>query len=282
MTGSVAAPAMTSTSGMTGAGLKKWRPRTRSGCALAAIAIAVTDSALVLVARIVVAGSAASSCRKIARLASRSSSAASTTRSGHRFRERDQRRGVAQPGEATLDPTRRPTPDRGQDGQPGARDRSGSATVRARWRRGPRRGDGPRGRPRWRAGRSLRPSCRHRRHRRPRPSRRPRPWSDRLDRFERLAAVGAVADGAALRRAEDVLEGRPARAAIRARNARLEVDQASEAEASRVPARWRDPGSEQGLAPGRADPLGGPRDLEGRLDLDRPPEDGEALARSSA
>ena len=64
---------------MTGAGLKKCSPRTRSGRRVAA-AIAATDSALVFVARITSAAAAASSARKIDRLSSRSSRAASMTR----------------------------------------------------------------------------------------------------------------------------------------------------------------------------------------------------------
>ena len=79
--GSAASVATTSTRGMTGAGLKKCSPMTRSGCDVGA-AIAATDSALVFVARMTVGGVAASSAQKIARLAPRSSRAASTTRQG--------------------------------------------------------------------------------------------------------------------------------------------------------------------------------------------------------
>ncbi len=71
----------TSTRGMTGAGLKKCNPMTRSGRDVAS-AIAPTDRALVLVARMASARAPASSERKIVRLASRSSSAASMTRPG--------------------------------------------------------------------------------------------------------------------------------------------------------------------------------------------------------
>ena len=49
--------------------------------------------------------------------------------------------------------------------------------------------------------------------------------SDRFDRFERLAAVGAVADRPTLGRPEEVLDHRAARTAVRARDARLEVDE---------------------------------------------------------
>ena len=65
---------------MTGAGLKKCSPRTRSGRVVAA-AIEPTDSALVLVASITSGRLAASSARKIACFRSRSSSAASITTS---------------------------------------------------------------------------------------------------------------------------------------------------------------------------------------------------------
>ena len=73
-------PATTSTSFMTGAGLKKWRPSTRSGCAVAA-EIASIESALVLVARRVSGDDDSSRRRKSVRLSSRSSIAASITRS---------------------------------------------------------------------------------------------------------------------------------------------------------------------------------------------------------
>ena len=58
-------PATTSTRRMSGAGLKKWSPTTRSG-RLVAAAIGATDSALVFVARIVAGSATASSVRKIA------------------------------------------------------------------------------------------------------------------------------------------------------------------------------------------------------------------------
>ena len=77
--GSVCAAATTSTSGSTGAGLKKCRPATRSGFAVAA-AISVTDSDEVLVARIAVASHAASRVANRARLTSRSSTTASMTK----------------------------------------------------------------------------------------------------------------------------------------------------------------------------------------------------------
>ena len=63
--GSASGGATTSTSGMTGAGLKKWRPTTRSGRAVA-VAIAAIDSALVFEARIASGGAAASSAAKTA------------------------------------------------------------------------------------------------------------------------------------------------------------------------------------------------------------------------
>ena len=87
---------------MTGAGLKKCRPMTRDGRVVAA-AIAATDSALVLVARMAVGGAARSSARKIARLAARSSIAASMTRSAT-VGEVVQRARDMQPGRPALDP----------------------------------------------------------------------------------------------------------------------------------------------------------------------------------
>ena len=65
---------------MTGAGLKKCSPSTRSGRDVTA-AMSATDSALVLVARRVAGAAASSSARKIACFAARSSSAASMTSS---------------------------------------------------------------------------------------------------------------------------------------------------------------------------------------------------------
>ena len=63
-----------------------------------------------------------------------------------------------------------------------------------------------------------------------------------------------------------------------ARDARLEVDQGAHRGAVVAgSSRWSDPGREQRSAPGRADPLAGPRDLEGRVDLDRAPEGGEPV-----
>src|SRR4051812_50012413 len=49
--------------------------------------------------------------------------------------------------------------------------------------------------------------------------------SDGFDRFERLAAVEAVADRAALRRPEDIVQPRVAGSAVWARDAGLEVDE---------------------------------------------------------
>ena len=66
--GSVDGATTTSTSGMTGAGLKKWSPSTRAGWAVAR-AIASTERALVLVARMASDHVAASSARRIARFA---------------------------------------------------------------------------------------------------------------------------------------------------------------------------------------------------------------------
>ncbi len=79
--GSAPGGATTSTSAISGAGLKKWRPTTRSGYVVAAAAIAATDRALVFVARIVPGGATASSRAKTRRFSSRSSRAASITRS---------------------------------------------------------------------------------------------------------------------------------------------------------------------------------------------------------
>src|SRR4051812_50096025 len=49
--------------------------------------------------------------------------------------------------------------------------------------------------------------------------------SDGFDRFERLAAVEAVANRAALRRPEDIVQPRVAGSAVWARDAGLEVDE---------------------------------------------------------
>ena len=73
---SVCGPRTTSTSGISGAGLKKWSPSTCSG-RLVATAIAATDNALVFVARSASGGASRSSAPKIVRLRSRSSMAAS-------------------------------------------------------------------------------------------------------------------------------------------------------------------------------------------------------------
>ena len=69
-----------STSGISGAGLKKCMPTTRSGRVVAA-AISVTESAEVLVARIASGRQIRSSSAKSARLGSSSSTIASITRS---------------------------------------------------------------------------------------------------------------------------------------------------------------------------------------------------------
>ena len=74
----VPAPRATSTSCITGAGLKKCMPATRSGERVAA-AMAVIDSVLVLLAKIAGGGQIESSCANSLRLSSRSSSAASIT-----------------------------------------------------------------------------------------------------------------------------------------------------------------------------------------------------------
>ncbi len=78
--GSVTTVRITSTSFMTGAGLKKCSPTTRPGL-LVATEMSVTDSDDVLVARIVRASQTRSSSAKIARLSSNRSGTASTTRS---------------------------------------------------------------------------------------------------------------------------------------------------------------------------------------------------------
>ena len=99
---SVCGPRTTSTSGISGAGLKKWSPSTCSG-RLVAAAIAATDSALVFVARIASGGASRSSAPKIVRLRSRSSRAASIDDVGRRG-DRVQRHRRAQVRKATLDP----------------------------------------------------------------------------------------------------------------------------------------------------------------------------------
>ncbi len=76
--GSVRTPSITSTTFMSGTGLKKCKPATRPGCWHAA-AIAVTESEEVLVARMQSAATVCSRARKSSRLASRSSTTASTT-----------------------------------------------------------------------------------------------------------------------------------------------------------------------------------------------------------
>src|SRR3990172_4633555 len=79
--GSVSGPAITSTSAMTGTGLKKCIPTTRCGRSVAS-AILVIDRLLVLLARMTSRSAAAASRRRNApRLSSRSSGAASITRS---------------------------------------------------------------------------------------------------------------------------------------------------------------------------------------------------------
>src|SRR3954451_6555688 len=87
--------------------------------------------------------------------------------------------------------------------------------------------------------------------------------SDEFDRVERLAAVEAVADRAALRRPEDIVPPRVAGCAVWAPDAGLEVD-----ERRRGGGRTRrgDPGGPQRLAPGGADAVARPGDLEGRDD----------------
>src|ERR1043166_6516458 len=72
----VVSPGTISTSGRSGAGLKKWRPTTRSGTRHAP-AIAVTESEEVLVARMQVSETSASSRRNASRLTARSSTTAS-------------------------------------------------------------------------------------------------------------------------------------------------------------------------------------------------------------
>ena len=73
-------PAMTSTSAISGTGLKKCIPTTRSGCWVIE-AIAAIDSELVFDARIAPLAAVASRRRKASRLRARSSGMASTTRS---------------------------------------------------------------------------------------------------------------------------------------------------------------------------------------------------------
>jgi len=76
----VSGPAITSTSAMSGTGLKKCIPTTRSGCRVAD-AMRATDRLLVLVARIVFASAAASSRRNASCFSSSSSGIASNTMS---------------------------------------------------------------------------------------------------------------------------------------------------------------------------------------------------------
>src|SRR5438034_4628007 len=78
--GSVIGPATTSTRAISGTGLKKCIPSTRSGL-WAAAAIWAMERELVFVARIVSSGAAASSWWKASRFMARSSGIASTTRS---------------------------------------------------------------------------------------------------------------------------------------------------------------------------------------------------------
>ena len=76
--GSVIGPGITSTSAISGTGLKKCMPMTRAGCAVAE-AMRATASELVLVARMVPATATASRRRNASRLRSRSSGIASIT-----------------------------------------------------------------------------------------------------------------------------------------------------------------------------------------------------------
>ena len=101
--------------------------------------------------------------------------------------------------------------------------------------------------------------------------------SDRLDRFERLAAVGAVADGPTLGRPEEVLDDRSARTAVRARDAWFEIDETAGRGRNRPLAGRRDTRGQQRSTTGRADALRGPRDLERGRDLDRAPEGTQPL-----
>ena len=78
--GAVIGPATTSNSAINGTGLKKCMPSTRSGLCAAA-AICATESELVLVARMVASGAAASSWWNASRFMARSSGIASITRS---------------------------------------------------------------------------------------------------------------------------------------------------------------------------------------------------------
>lgn len=78
--GALRRPAITSTTFISGTGLKKWNPATRSGC-LHAAAIAVMDSEDVFDARIASGRTMSSSWRNRSRLTSSFSTMASTTRS---------------------------------------------------------------------------------------------------------------------------------------------------------------------------------------------------------
>lgn len=77
---SVRSPLITSSSGMTATGLKKWKPTTRSGCC-SREAISVIDSELVLVARTHSGETTASTSAHTCCLTPISSKTASTTKS---------------------------------------------------------------------------------------------------------------------------------------------------------------------------------------------------------
>src|SRR4051812_37802774 len=82
--------------------------------------------------------------------------------------------------------------------------------------------------------------------------------SDRLELLERLSAAAAVAERAARRRAEDVLERRVRRAAVRAPvYGRLELDELRRGDLARR--RWRKACRAELLAACGRDPVGRPR-----------------------
>ena len=155
------------------------------------------------------------------------------------------------------------------------------APALERPRRRRRRGR-PRSPPRGRPARSPRPSSRHRRCRRSpvavagRPRRGPAHQTVLID-SNGWRQSRAVADRPALGRPEQVLHDGPSRAAVRARDARLQVDEGRPPSPVRARRRRRDPGGGQSGASRRADPIGGPGHLERGRDLDRPAEGREPV-----
>src|SRR5262245_24662399 len=98
---------------------------------------------------------------------------------------------------------------------------------------------------------------------------------DRLELLERLAAVVAVADRAARRRAEEVLEARRHGAAVRAPEAVLELHQLEPGRGPR--GRRSEPRGAELLPAGGRDVVGRPRVVEPDPDVRRPAELGDLL-----